>query len=133
MSDLSRLTHGMNLMLYFVPYMLPLVYLINPLKHKVIYYNKQWSTLENVLHHYTNSIYWQDSRHGWIYYIDMLLQRRRSCDALTPLCISVIIGLDNGLSPVRPQAIIQTNDEFSSTTPLRTDFIGKLTNFIDGI
>ena len=34
----------------------------------------------------------------------------------------VSIGSDNGLPPVQHQAIIQTNADFSSTTPQGTDF-----------
>ena len=44
----------------------------------------------------------------------------------------VIIGLDNGLSSIRLQAIIETSDDFYSITPQATDFqldkITKLTN-----
>ena len=37
----------------------------------------------------------------------------------------VIIGSDNGLSPVQRQVIIETNDDFSSITPRGTDFSEK--------
>ena len=61
-----------------------------------------------------------------------VMRLTRSCSLMSPWCRvyasanRVTIGSENGLSPVRRQAIILTNAELSLNGPLGTDISGIL-------